>query len=223
MEETGRQGIKAKNIFISEELQETQKLMPISSDDRERLENSIKKEGLRDPVKVYQEGNKFYLLAGWNRLEIFKKINGEDAVIPSVILEGTKEEYKEFTINDNLERRHFTKEQKYALINYFLKKDPTQSDRHIASRTKVDKNTVSKKRKELLTRGEIHHVEKKDSKGRRIGEKTKKNNSSRLPINKKANDTKLKARLKEINSEIKHLSKEKKDIEKKLKIATKKI
>ena len=41
MEETGRQGIKAKNIFISEELQETQKLMPISSDDRERLENSI--------------------------------------------------------------------------------------------------------------------------------------------------------------------------------------
>ena len=202
MKELARQPVKMSRILISKELEETQKLMPISNDDRKSLENSIQKEGVRDPLKVYQEGNNYYLLAGYNRLEIYKKLKGENEEIDVVILEGTKKEFKEFTINDNLERRHFTTEQKDILVNYFIKKNPTLSDRQIGKMAKVDKNTVKKKRKNLIERGDIHHVDKIDSLGRKVGSKPK---ETEKPLTKKQIET----RLNKIDTELASLEKEK--------------
>ena len=241
MKEVGRQGIRLKSIVISKELEETQKVMPISKEDKERLEESIRKEGVRDPIKGYKKDGIFHLLAGFNRLEIFtkiaketKKAEWENEEIIAIILEGKPEEFRDFTINDNLERRHFTREQKTDLINYFLKIDPTQSDNQIAKKTKSDNKTVNAKRKILESRKEIPNVEKVDSKGRKVGEKPK--GKSNTKQSKKANDSKpvkvtnskpskaeLQDRLKEVKAEIKTLKAEEGRLEKQLGIKKKKV
>ena len=222
MKEVGRQGIRLKSIVISKELEETQKVMPISDEDKERLEESIRKEGVRDPIKGYKKDGIFHLLAGFNRLEIFTKIaketkksEWENEEILAIILEGKPEELRDFTINDNLDRRHFTREQKTALINYFLKIDPTQSDNQIAKKTKSDNKTVNAKRKILESRKEIPNVEKVDSKGRKVGEKP---NSSKPKKVTKKQPTKKEIELKiiEIDFKIEALQEEKKELKKQI-------
>jgi len=223
MKEVGRQGIRLKSIVISKELEETQKVMPISKEDKERLEESIRKEGVRDPIKVYRKDGNFHLLAGFNRLEVFtkiaketKKAEWENEEILAVILEGKPEELRDFTINDNLERRHFTREQKKELVDYFLEIDPTQSDRTIAKKAKVDNKTVSKRRKQKESREEFPHVGKTDSLGRKVGLKPKNKPTPKQPEKvTKAEPSKkeLQARLKEVKAEIKILQTEEKKLE----------
>ncbi len=143
----------------SRELEELQGLMPIDPEDKKRLIEDIKKNGVRDPIKVYsdEEGN-LYILGGYNRWSIAKECGTKTVTVQ--IYKGTKQEYKDLVINDNLNRRHLTREQKENLIKYFIKKDPAQSNRAIAKKAKVDDKTVAKKRKELEAGAEIPHVKK---------------------------------------------------------------
>ena len=86
-------------IFISPELEETQKYMPISKEDREALKESIRVNGIREPLKVYDKKGKYFLLAGLNRLEIAREL--EIKTVWVELWEGKKEEYRDFTIQDN--------------------------------------------------------------------------------------------------------------------------
>ncbi|MBP6738386.1 MAG: ParB N-terminal domain-containing protein [Leptospiraceae bacterium] len=183
-------------IFISPELEETQKYMPISKEDREALKESIRVNGIREPLKVYDKKGKYFLLAGLNRLEIAREL--EIKTVWVELWEGKKEEYRDFTIQDNLERRHFTNKQKIALVNYYLEKEPEKSDNAISKQTGTDSKTVTKVRKELISRGKIMNVQKFDSKGRKVGERSP--NKDSLPTFGNSERDSLKKQIKEDKS-----------------------
>lgn len=213
-------------IKISPELETVQKLMPISQEDYDRLKQSIEEDGkIREPLKGYQDkvGN-FFLLSGWTRLKIASELGFK--TVPVDFIEGldTKEKRESFAISENLDRRHFTTEQKRELTKYFLRLNPEKSDREISKQVGVDHKTVSKLREKEISRGEIPHVEKKDSLGRKVGDKrpskkaskTSQNQSSKVPKGKSTIDPKK--RIRELVSEIKtletELNKKRKELQK---------
>ena len=80
---------------------------------------------------------------------------------------GEERDIAAFIISADVHRRHLKPKQRREIVADFLKADPTATDRAIAEKAKVDKNTVAKVRREKETRGEIHHVGKRtDTKGR---------------------------------------------------------
>lgn len=169
VEVIGKQPVNPEACEPAPELEAVQGLMPMSSEDRQRLRESIESEGVRDPVRAYRvKGPKPYkILSGFNRWSIALEI-GLDT-IPLEIIET--EDREGYAIEDNLARRHLTTEQKRALVVYLLKQDPTQSDRQAGKKAGVSKNTAASVRKELQARGQIDHVEKKDTQGRKVGQK----------------------------------------------------
>ena len=95
-------------IKIDKELRE---LIPsITADERERLEKSIKEEGCRDPIVLWDET----ILDGHNRFEICKK-HGLDFKTVQKGLDD-KEQAKIWIICNQLARRNITKEQRTYLI-----------------------------------------------------------------------------------------------------------
>lgn len=161
--------VNIDNVVMSLELEEVQSLMPIDPVDRENLKKDIEKNGLREPLKVYRKGREFHLLAGFNRLEICKELKKEKIEVE--ILNIPEDQRKQFAIDDNLNRRHLTPEQKRELIKYFLKADSTQSNRTIAKKTGSSKDTVKNQRKILESGGEISHVTIKGADGKEYTKK----------------------------------------------------
>ena len=106
-----------KKILMSPELKAVQDFMPIDDTDRERLKKDIELNGIREPLKVYRnpKGKGFYLLAGLNRLEIAKELKLE--TVPVEILNDlAPKKRKDFCIDDNLNRRQLTENQKLILL-----------------------------------------------------------------------------------------------------------
>jgi hypothetical protein len=64
-----------------------------------------------------------------------------------------------FVTEQNILRRHLTRDQKSELIAKLLKANPAQSDRAVAKAVKVDHKTVAAERTELEAGGEIPQVE----------------------------------------------------------------
>lgn len=144
-----------KFITPSKELEELQGLMPISKNDFENLKNDIKKTGaVRDPVKCYQDSEgMFHILAGFNRWKI--AIDLAIDRVPVQIYEGTKKEYKDLVINDNLNRRHLTTEDKKKIAREYFKIDPEASAREIADKVKISDKTAGSIKKDMQKKGEI--------------------------------------------------------------------
>lgn len=203
------------SMEISSELAEVQHLMPISNDDRVRLRLSIEKHGIKDPIRVYKDKTINKILSGLNRWEIGSELNFTDPQRIEIydISNATREEVIDFCIGENLERRHFTTEEKRNIILFFLKKDPTKSDRSVAKAVGVSPSTVGKER----ARVQLGHVEKRDSKGRKIGVRPKNNTllaSKKLISKQKKKPISPKEQISELNSEIKNLKAQKTAAEK---------
>ncbi len=148
------QPFKTDRIKISPELERVQLLMPIDPSDRDNLRKDIQQNGLREPLKVYEKGGDFFLLAGRNRLDIALDLKIEK--VPIEILRDLPEsEREQFCIDDNLNRRHLTTRQKQALIDRELINNPEQSNNAIAQKTKTTDKTVAKRRKEKEATSEI--------------------------------------------------------------------
>ena len=158
MNDQGKTEYNPKALLMSPELKEAQDIMPMSTEDRQRLKDDIKKNGLRHPIIVYKKGKEYYILAGWNRREIAIELNISPVDIQ--IMSGTEEEFKTFVITENLSRRHLTTEQKKDLIKYLLKADHKQSNKSIAKKTGTTKETVKAHREKLEDRGEIIKADK---------------------------------------------------------------
>jgi ParB-like chromosome segregation protein Spo0J len=156
----------ASIIEISTELKMVQDFMPISNDDYQRLKASIAKDGLRDPVKGYHGADgRFMLLSGLNRLKACREL-GIETVLTELV-DISESERQDFAISENLDRRHFTSEQKQKVVELLLKNSPDKSNRLIGEMAGVSKDTVNSVRSKLEGRGEISHVDKRtDSKGR---------------------------------------------------------
>jgi hypothetical protein len=141
----------------SPELISIQAYMPINPDDLERLRKDIQESGeVRDPIKAYEDREgELFILGGYNRWQIAKEFK---ITVPVDTYSGTAAEYRELIVKDNLNRRHFTAEQKRELIKYLLKEDPGQSSRAIAKQTGTHHSTVEEIRKN--SGGEISHLRK---------------------------------------------------------------
>lgn len=219
MKKTYREIRYIHGVDISEELRSVQSLMPIDPEDRERLRQSIEKEGIRDPLKGYiGEDGRFKLLSGWTRFSIAQELNLEQVDIEILIHLETSKDRKEFAISENLDRRQLSSEQKRNLIRFLLGENPEQSDRQIAQKIGVDNKTVGKVRREI-PREEFPHVEKKDSLGRKVGEKKPKKTAvtSAKKNTKAERKAALKTEIKDLKAEIARLQKELKAKEKDLK------
>ena len=212
----------------AEELKTVQVLMEIDSEDYQNLKASIEKDGkIREPLKGYRDkqGNLF-LLSGWNRLKIAKELGWK--TVPFTEVEGldTKEQREAFAISENLARRQLGTNQKQNLIAYYLKLNPELSNRAIADKTGVDKNTVKKKREELEGTGEIHQLGKtvgKDGKERTT--KPKLEGTGEIP-QLKTQPTKASSKApkpQDPKDRIKELKLEKKELETRLKAIDKEL
>jgi len=174
IKKTGESQYSIANLKAAPELLEIQSLMPIDPDDRERLKKDIQAHGVRDPLKVYRQGNQLYILGGYNRWQIALELKID--LVPVHEYEGTPDEYRALVIDDNLNRRQMTTEQKRKLITYFLKQDPGQSDRIISGKLNVSPSTVGTVRKEINASVQIGQLNKrtgKDGKTRKIPAKVK--------------------------------------------------
>lgn len=108
------QPAKPDKIKISPELERVQTIMPIDPADRENLKKDIEAHGIREPLKVYENGGVYYLLAGKNRLDIALEI-GLPIVNVEILRDLPPAEREQFCIDDNLNRRHLTADQKIII------------------------------------------------------------------------------------------------------------
>jgi ParB-like nuclease domain len=140
-----------------------QVMPPLAPEDYAALEESIRTEGVHDPITVDENGT---IIDGYNRAEIASRL-GVDCprrVVKTGLSDAEKRAYA-YTVN--VTRRHLTGEQKRELVAQSLEAEPELSDREHARRAGVDHKTAGSVREELEGRGEIPHVEKRsDTKGR---------------------------------------------------------
>jgi ParB-like chromosome segregation protein Spo0J len=196
-EASGSQPLAPSACKISPELLAVQDLMPISAEDREALRESIKRDGIREPLRGYFEKDEsgkrvFFVLSGLNRLEIARELNL--ATVPVEAVEIDKKNREAFAEDENLARRQLSIKAKKNLAARRLTKSPNLSDRQIAARYGLDNKTVAVVRAELVAREEIPHAEKRtDSKGREQAAnkpKTPKNTPSDRTGNSQASSAK---------------------------------
>ena len=158
--------VKTSLVKLAPELRAVQSLMPMDSDQKAALLESVKADGIRDPLRGYEQDGTFWILSGVHRLWAAKEA-GLPVVPAELVATDDREAY---AISENLTRRHMNREQKQGLIDYFLRKHPDESDRAIATRVGVDNKTVGARRAELGSTEEFPQSAKrigKDGKARR--------------------------------------------------------
>ena len=161
---TGSQPLSPTACEISPELAKVQDLMPISDEDRAALRESIRRDGIREPLRGYFENRKFMILSGLNRWQIALELK-----LPLVPVETVETDDREaFAIDENRARRQLTTPDKKRLAAWFITQSPENSDLAISKKTGLSDKTVASVRAELAARSEIPNVEKRtDSKGRK--------------------------------------------------------
>ena len=192
---TGDGRMVPEKAKIAPELEAVQHLMPMSADDREALRESIKKDGIREPLRGYSVGMTFYVLSGFNRLSIARELNAEarkaareaakeagasdeaadeaavKAVVPFPLVKTETietDDREAFAIDENRARRQLTLDDKRRLAAWLLKRNPAMSDKQAGKLAGIDDKTAGKVRAGLVSRSEIPNVEKRtDSKGRK--------------------------------------------------------
>jgi len=154
-------------------------LFPLTAPDELRaLAEDIKKNGLRDPVALYDDPELGRcLLDGRNRFDAIELLGEEvihtGAAYPNIGLwksVGTKEPFDPFAyvVSVNYHRRHLTAEQKRGLIAKALEATPEKSNRQIAETVRASHVTVGAVRAKMERCGQIDHVETRtDTKGRK--------------------------------------------------------
>lgn len=116
--------LKFEDIFIDKEFEE---LLPkLTIDEFESLEKNILKNGVLDPLKIWNdpETNKWVLIDGHNRYKIIKK-NGIEFNIWNgfkIMYEEelpTREDVKEWMLEQQLGRRNLTEMDRYEIVQKF--------------------------------------------------------------------------------------------------------
>jgi hypothetical protein len=143
-------------------------MLPV--DELRVLGEDIKKNGLLIPIVIFEEGGKYFVLDGRNRLDAMDMASVEflpEELIKTSTLVRDVDPYT-FVISANIHRRHLTSGQKRELVAKLLKAKPERSDVATAKLAKVTDKTVAAVRKKMESRSEIPSVEKRvDTKGRK--------------------------------------------------------
>ncbi len=132
----------------------------MTEDELAELAADIKKNGLLEPITLYQNR----IIDGRNRYRACRKAGVE--ITQTDTYNGS--DPAAFVASRNLHRRHLTREQRNELLAKLLKANPERSDRATAKLAGASDKTATSVRKGLEARSEIPHVEQRsDSKGRK--------------------------------------------------------
>jgi hypothetical protein len=118
--------VELKDLCIDNDLKEL--LRPLTQDEFERLEKSIvvEKGFIRDPLILWEFENKYYIVDGHNRYRIMKKYNYIE--FDYIILEDkTKEQIKQWMIDNQLAKRNLTDKEKAVLVGLDYKNNKFNS------------------------------------------------------------------------------------------------
>ncbi|TGK41254.1 ParB N-terminal domain-containing protein [Leptospira andrefontaineae] len=214
MKKIGSQPYSVSKITLSPELMEVQGDMPIQELDYENIRDSIKADGVKDPIRGYMGANRvFQVLSGANRLRACRELKISEIPIEEYE-KGTWEENVKFAIMENLIRRHFTSDQKRVLAAKLLTLDPELSNRALAKLIGVNDKTVGNVRNNLELDSKIPKL--KSRKGADGKTQSAKKSGAEIPHLKKS------ARAKQISDLKKEISSLKNDISKKQTLLNKK-
>jgi hypothetical protein len=137
-------------------------LPPLTDEERAGLEADIRKNGVLQPVIFTRHNGRFTVIDGHNRAGIAAELGIRVPVCERKY--ASFDAMKAHALELNLHRRHLTREQRQALITAKLKSDPEQSDRSIAAQVGVDHKTAAAVREQLVSGGEIPHLESRKGK-----------------------------------------------------------
>lgn len=142
--------LKIDDLVIDKEFEE---LLPVlTPEEFERLEQSILKNGMLDPIKVWEEPDtgKYIIIDGHNRYKILKKHNigfkyWEDYKIMYADELPTRDDVKHWMLEQQLGRRNLSEAEKYEIVQKFksvfeqkAKKNQSLGGKGSANLPKVD-------------------------------------------------------------------------------------
>lgn len=116
-----------------------QVMPPLSPDEYQELYDSIRAEGVHDPIHVDENG---VIIDGHHRSKIANELGIPCPVITHDNLDESGKRSLAFTLN--LKRRHLSREQRNALVAESLRLDPLARDQDHARRTGTDPKTVKR-------------------------------------------------------------------------------
>lgn len=128
-------------------------LPPPSPEEYAQLEDSIKRQGVLQPIIKDEHG---HIIDGHTRDEIARRL-GKRCPSTTIGAGRTDTEKRSMALAVNIERRQLTTEQKRALVTTCLKADPQLSDREHGRRCGVSPSTVGAIRSELEESVQIGH------------------------------------------------------------------
>ena len=114
-----------------------QVMPPLSSEEYQELYESIKAEGVLEPIHVDEEG---VVIDGHHRSRIASELGVPCPVITHDDLDDAGKRALAFTLN--LKRRHLSREQRRALGAESVRLDPIRSNREHAQRTGLNHKTI---------------------------------------------------------------------------------
>ena len=142
--------LKIDDLVIDKEFEE---LLPVlTPEEFERLEQSVLKNGMLDPIKVWEEPNtgRYIIIDGHNRYNILKKNNlgfkyWEDYKIMYTNELPTRDDVKRWMLEQQLGRRNLSDAEKYEIVQKFksvfeskAKKNQSLGGKGSANLPKVD-------------------------------------------------------------------------------------
>jgi ParB-like chromosome segregation protein Spo0J len=123
-------------------------------EDFDKLVDDINKNGLLQPIVVYQDK----ILDGNNRYRACMLAKVKPRV--TELVEASDAQAQRYVISANIHRRHLDPKTRKEILETLLKLDPTKSNRQLGEETKLDHKTVGTVRAEMVAGGEIPHQEK---------------------------------------------------------------
>lgn len=116
--------VKIKDLVIDKEFEE---LLPVlTPDEFDKLEKSILKNGLLDPIKIWQDPktNQWVIIDGHNRYKIMKKnnISWNYWCDYKILYENelpTREDVKQWMLEQQLGRRNLSEAERYEIVQKF--------------------------------------------------------------------------------------------------------
>ena len=123
-------------------------------EDFDKLVDDINKNGLLQPIVVYQDK----ILDGNNRYRACMLAKVKPRV--TELVEASDAQAQRYVISANIHRRHLDPKTRKEILETLLKLDPTKSNRQLGEETKLDHKTVGTIRAEMVAGGEIPHQDK---------------------------------------------------------------